>query len=350
MTVPILVTGATGFLGSALLPRLEEADYEVHVLVRASSPREGLGEEVRVHEGDLLDPPSVDRAVAAVAARARELGSAARLVHAAALISYRATDGELSRRVNVEGTRVVLDAAWIHAVARVCLVSSVVAVGFARGNEVLDEEAEWRGSELRCPYTTTKRAAEDFARAVTDQLDVVVVNPGAIFGLASRPSRGLSNTGRFLQRLAARRLGPFAPPGTIAVVGVEDVADGILLALERGERGRRYLLTESSVTVEELEGSAAALLGVPPPRARVPRFLWRLLTIGAGIAERVRPAGELTSCALRHLGVTYRFDATRARTELGWTPRPFAEVLAKTIEGMREAEHLSPTTRHADDS
>ena len=316
MTGPILVTGGTGFVGSALVRRLAREGGEVHVLARASSDRSHLADpSLRWHEGDLLDPPSIDRAVGELATRARELGAPARVVHSAALISYRTDEAELSRRINTEGTRVVLDACCLHGVARVCHVSSVVAVGYTRSvDETLDEDARFRGSELRCPYTTTKRAAEDFALAVSRQLDVVAVNPGA---------------GKF---------GRFAPPGSLGVVGVDDVAEGIRLALERGRRGRRYLLVESCPTHLELQRLAAEALGVPPPRAVVPPLLWKAVVAGAALVGRFRPPELVTPTALRHLGLHYRFDASRARSELGWNPEPFDRVLRSTVEWMRSAE------------
>ncbi len=336
MTGPILVTGGTGFVGSALVRRLAREGGEVHVLARASSDRSHLADpSLRWHEGDLLDPPSIDRAVGELATRARELGAPARVVHSAALISYRTDEAELSRRINTEGTRVVLDACCLHGVARVCHVSSVVAVGYTRSvDETLDEDARFRGSELRCPYTTTKRAAEDFALAVSRQLDVVAVNPGAIFG----PAPGLPNTNRFLQLLAAGKFGRFAPPGSLGVVGVDDVAEGIRLALERGRRGRRYLLVESCPTHLELQRLAAEALGVPPPRAVVPPLLWKAVVAGAALVGRFRPPELVTPTALRHLGLHYRFDASRARSELGWNPEPFDRVLRSTVEWMRSAE------------
>ncbi|MCZ6596316.1 MAG: NAD-dependent epimerase/dehydratase family protein [Planctomycetota bacterium] len=307
----ILVTGATGFVGTAVVRRLVRHGHPVHGLARRTSDKgrlEGLG--VRWHEGDLLEPATIERALADFRAAAREEGRSARVVHCAALISYRTGDAELARCVNVEGTRVVLDACQKHGIERVVHVSSVVAVGTSRrGDQELDEDAAFNGAELYCDYVTTKRAAEDFALSVSRQLDVVVVNPGAIFG----PAPDGSNTARFLVRIAEGRIGSMAPPGSVAVVGIDDVAEGIRLALERGRRGRRYLLTESNLRHLELLAMAAGELGVRPIRRTVPTPIWRALVVGAGLWDRVRPSGELTPQALRLLGVHFRFDSRRAR-------------------------------------
>ena len=331
----VLVTGATGFVGSALVPNLAAAGYSVHALVRPTSDRGALARTmVRWHEADLLDGDAVDRAVASFCAEAADVGATPHVVHGAALISYRTGDADVARRVNVEGTRRVLDACQAHGVARVVHVSSVVAVGFAlSAEEALDEDARFNGAPLCCDYVTTKRAAEDFALAVAKQLDVVVVNPGAIFG----PGPELSNTSIFLRRVAQRKIGPAAPPGSLAAVGVQDVAEGIRLALERGERGRRYLLTESNLTNAELLSLASVELGVPPPRFVLPAPLWRLAVGAAGLWDRARPLEQAPPQALRLLGVHWRFDAGRARAELGWRPRPFREVLADTVAWLRDA-------------
>lgn len=329
----VLVTGATGFVGSALVRRLAEEGKEVHALARRGADRSHVHGVARFHDGDLLDPRSVEEAARATVARARELGVRAQLVHGAAVISYRTADAALSRMVNVEGTGVVLDAARTAGIDRVCHVSSVVTVGHAASaDDALTEEAEFNGAELRTAYVTTKRAAEDFALAVASQQDVVVVNPGAVFGRTARPS----NTQRFLAQMARGRTGPFAPPGSLAVVGVDDVAEGIALALERGRRGRRYLLTESNWTHLELFRLAARLLDARPPRLALPGPLWSAAVAGVALVDRLRPLRLLSPQTLRLLGKHFRFDSTRAREELGWRPRPFTEVLPAVVDQVRE--------------
>ena len=336
MRVPVLVTGGTGFVGSAAARALAARGHEPHVLARANADLSILdGVDVRWHEGDLEDAASVERAVAATCAA----GERPWIVHSGAVISYRTRDADLQRRVNVGGTRAVLQACRRHPVGRVLHVSSVVAVGHARPGETLDEEAAFNGAHLRCDYVDTKRAAEDLALEAVGELDLVVVNPGAIFG----PNPRGGNTVRFLRQLAEGRLGPLAPPGSLAVVGVDDVALGCLAALERGTSGRRYLLVESSHGMGDLFRLAARLMGVRGPRRSVPVPLWRTLVAGASALDALRPTDLLTPQTLRLLGVHFRFDATRARQELGWRPRPFEDVLRETIEFLRARGELLAT-------
>ncbi len=351
----VLVTGGTGFLGSAIVRRLVARGDEVHVLARASSDRSILeGLPVTWHAGDLVDDGSIRAAAEAVAARARSSAPAALLpqstssapaalfpqgssialpallVHCGALISYRTADREAQRVANVEGTRSVLAAARAHGFARVLHVSSVVAVGHGRGSEVLDERIAWNNGPLGVDYATTKHAAEQLAIAAALDLDVVVVNPGAIFGAWQRQS----NTARFL-RLAAAGKGPLvAPPGSIGVLGIDDAADGCVLALERGRRGERYVLVERWLRTVELFRLVARVTGGRRPWITWPRFAWPLVVVGARVVDRIHALETTPPQALAMLGVELRFDARKAREELGWRPRPFGEVLRATVRDL----------------
>jgi dihydroflavonol-4-reductase len=208
-------------------------------------------------------------------------------------------------------------------------VSSVVAVGHGRGEVLLDESAPWNNAPLRCDYATTKRQAEELALAARG-LEVVVVNPGAIFGVFQRDS----NTARFIRLVAAGKGPLIAPPGSISVLGIDDAADGCLLALERGRSGERYLLVESWLRSIDLFRSIARLTGGRAPWFTLPRALWPLVPLVARALDRVHPLALTPPQALSMLGVELRFDARKARAELGWNPRPFAEVLAGTVAGI----------------
>jgi dihydroflavonol-4-reductase len=325
----VLVTGATGFVGAELVRELCARGHDVDVLARRSSDRSVLaGSSVRWRDGDLDSPTALDAAVRALVARSGPTW----VVHSAAVISYATRDRELQRRVNVDGTRHVLEACRAHGVTRVLHVSSVVAVGHARdASELLDEDAPYNNAALRCDYADTKRAAEELALEAARELDVVVVNPGAIFGTSPRAP----NTIKFLHKLAHGPHIPFTPPGSLSVVGVRDVALGCILALERGRRARRYLLCESAWTSLESFQLAARLLGVRAPRRSAPRWLWSVLERGARAVDLVAPPTLLTPTAVRMLGAHFRFDSARARRELGWEPRPFEEVLQTTIAALR---------------
>jgi dihydroflavonol-4-reductase len=324
---PVLVTGGTGFLGRETVAQLVRGGTETHVLAREGSARGPLGDlPVTWHAGDLRDGASVDRAFAEVA---RSAGGSrpARAVHAAALISYRSRDRGLAYEVNVEGTRRVLDAARRHGFARLVHVSSVVAVGHCTGPEPLDETAPFNNGDLGVDYVDTKRAAEDLALAAAPDLETVVVNPGAIFG----PVERTSNTVRLIRRTAEGRLPPFVPPGSVGVLGVRDAAEGTLSALERGRSGERYLLVESSLSIADLFGRIAAALGQRSVERVLPRAAWGALTRASVLWDALVPMQLTPPQALTMLGLDLRFDASKARRELGWDPEPFDAVLRETI-------------------
>lgn len=326
----VLVTGATGFVGSSLVRALQDRGDEVHAVARPSSDREIVGgERVVWHSGELTDLDSLVACARSASKRAAELGVDLQAVHGAAVISYKRGDRDLQERVNVGGTLNFLSACREAGVRRLVHVSSVVAVGVAATpDEVLDESASYNVSVLRNDYTDTKREAELAVLAESSSMEVVVVNPGAIYGQA----RVLSNTSRFLETLRQHpAVGRVAPPGSLSCVGVEDVASGIVLALERGEPGQRYLLTESNLRLSALYERVARHHGRRASALAVAPALWNLVVLGSSALDRCRRAEFATPQALRLLGAHFRFTSERARTELGWKPTPFDRVLEHTL-------------------
>jgi len=331
---PVLLSGATGFLGRSLARLLVGQGYELHGLARERSDRSRLEDlPLRWHVGDLTDEGALERVLS-------ELGSRApQVIHSGAAISYHSDDGPLQEAVNVGGTRALLRCARRHGAGRFVFISSVVTLGAAPdAGSSLDEDAS-AGVAHMGDYARTKRAAEELALgAAASGQDVVVVNPGAIYG----PHSWESNTTRFVQAIAGRELGPLAPPGSISVVGVEDVARGTLLALQRGRSGRRYVLTSENLTHRELMCQVAAQLGVRAPRGSLPAPLWSAVVLAVGARDRLRRCREATPQVLSLLGRHLRFDNARARVELGWTPEGFGQVLEETVAWMR-SEGLLPS-------
>lgn len=327
----VFVTGGTGFVGTALVARLLARGDEVHVLARAS----GVAVGAHAHRGDVTDAASVRAALADTARSARANGRALDLVHLAAGISYRRADRAELERVNVEGTRHVLAAAAEARVRRCLHVSSVVALGpVARVDEKKDDEAALGGLLLDSAYAATKARAEQLALAASRTQDVVVASPAVVFGIAGTRSNSL----HFLARAVRGGLGPLAPPGSLSVVSLADTVDGLERVLERGRRGTRYLLAESAWSLAELLTLACRSAGTRPPRARVPAPLWRGVVAAASLLDRLRPAERVTPESLALLGLHFRFEARRARAELGWSPRPFPEVLAEIVAWLAAEE------------
>ncbi|MBI5364264.1 MAG: NAD-dependent epimerase/dehydratase family protein [Planctomycetes bacterium] len=333
----VFVTGATGFLGGAVVRRLHARGIETHALVRRPTEAGELAAlGVELHAGDLVDRPSVLAACARGAERARELGGRLYVVHSGALISYKTREREQAVAINVEGTRYVLEAARKENAARLLFVSSVVAVGESKDGRAIDETAPFDLGRLGVHYTDTKRAAEELVLATRDALDVVVVNPGAIFG----PATGKSNTLKFLKQIAAGK-GPFlAPPGAISVVGIDDTAEGTLLALERGRRGERYILVERFLPTRALFATIARAVGGRGARFTAPRALLSIAIPFVRAWDVLFPIDFAPPEALKMLGLELRLDASKARRELGWSPRPFDDVLRDTAAELRRRGEL----------
>lgn len=337
----VLISGATGFLGSALARVLCARGRKVHALFRAGSERGELEELPIVwHAAELREAATLERAFGE--ARQEAGSEPLDVAHCAALVSYRTRDEALAREVNVEGTRRMLACARAAGARRFLHVSSVVTLGPARRGEILREDSARRAGAFGVHYVDTKRAAEDLALAAAAELDVVVASPAAIFGASS----ARANSGKFLRRM--RRRGPWlAPPGGVGLVGVDDAAEGCALALERGARGRRYLLAESSASLAELIALVARLSGVRAPLGRLPLPLWSIARALVGLMDRVRPLDELTPQAMRMLGSRFGCSGERARTELGWRPRPIAEVLRAALEELQREQDAPARDRSA---
>jgi dihydroflavonol-4-reductase len=325
------LTGATGFLGAELHARLARRGARLHLYVRdATRARDLAARGVRVHVGDLRDAVATRLAMESCA---RESGGNFDVVNNAALISYKRADRAAQVAINLEGTRTMADAAARLGARRFCHVSSVVAVASSKDGRPVDETASWNLGECRVDYADTKRAAEEHVLSLSSKLDCVSANPGAIFGAKGAGS----NTARFLARVARRGAPPLAPPGWLAVVGVEDAAEGVLLALERGRRGERYLLVESNWRTRDLFALAARLAGRREPLGTLPAWLLPPLAALARAIEPVYASDLVPPQALTMLGRQLVFDASKARRELGWTPEPFEGVLRRSLSAALES-------------
>jgi len=281
----VYVTGATGFVGGHVARELRER-----------------GADVRDERIDLLDRPRLEPAVAGCEA----------VVHVAALYSYDASAKELER-VNVEGTRMLLDVAARAGVRRFVHCSTAGTCGPAPGRPATEED-EPPAWELEVPYKRTKLAAEGLALTA----DAVVVNPTTPVGEGDRRP---TPTGRMIAGVARGRLPGYVGTTGLNVVDVRDVARGHALALEHGEPGQRYLLGGVDLSLEELFAAVARLAGRRRPRVRVPY----------AVAEMAAAAGIANRNEVRLARLPMYFSSAKARSTLGYEPGPVEPALARAV-------------------
>ncbi|MGB0588518.1 MAG: SDR family oxidoreductase [Myxococcota bacterium] len=339
---PICVTGGSGFIGSHVVRRLLELGREVRCLVMAGDNAPALqGLDVVQVTGDLLDGPSLDRA----------MDGCELVIHLAAIYALWLPEPELMHRVNVDGTREVLRAALRAGVKRVVHTSSIAAVGCLDGTAVADEATLFDDWTTADPYVMSKVLSEREAlRALyREDMEVVVVNPAFPFGARDI---GPTPTGNLILSLMRGEL-PFVMQGGFNAVDVKDVAEGHLLAAERGRSGERYLLAGHNLSYSAFAADIARLCQVRGPLLSLPRGL--LLKLGSA-AERGahilrRPPlftrGSIAMTAGRFL----YFDTTKAESELGYRPGPleaaFTDAITwfKSPENPHNTEHITTRAR-----
>ena len=315
-----LVTGATGFVGSAVVRELLHNGEEVKALVRPASDRRNLeGLEVEAVQGDIADPASVRSA----------LTGCDRVYHVAAL--YTMDDPpEAYERINVEGSRNVFRACMDAGVQRVVYTSTIAAVGTARKGRLVDEDTIWNLGDLYVPYVTTKYIAEfEAMRAFAEGLPVVVVNPCAPMGARdAKPTP----TGRLIVDFLNGRM-PVYPPMLFNVVDVDDVAVGHRLAMERGRPGRRYILGGDNVSLKDVLQVLARMTGTRGPLMPIPyhvgvffSFFAQLLMTGI-----LRRPTLFTVSGARFVKRIMHASNRRAVSELGWSPAHMETCLRKAV-------------------
>ncbi len=310
----VLVTGASGFLGSRICRALSLHGHAVRAMVRPTSSRLALdGLAVEVVLGDLMDPPSLE-----AAAHAQEV-----IFHCAGEVT-RWKKPEHMIASHVAGTRHVLSAALKAGVGRFVHTSSVAALGVPDRDPgpdgadapLLDETHAWNTSARIWPYGFAKdRAEAEVLQAVKAGLPAVIVNPSVIFG----PGDVYRYRASIVGRLLSGRLPPLGASGGLNAIHIDDVVAGHVAALERGKPGRRYILGAENMTHHALLAMTARILGRPGPRLDMPPFPLRALG-GAAIAlSRWVPLPNWLSL-FPLAGVHFYYDTSRATNELGFEP------------------------------
>ena len=329
-SAPVLVTGASGFVGSAVARALLGRGERVRCLVRASSPRTNFaGLDVALVEGDLRDPAAMRQALEGCGA----------LYHVAADYRLWAPDPEEIVRANLEGTRAIMDAALAHRTPRIVYTSSVATLEPGTQADPSDETRPMSAYGAVGAYKRSKVVAERLVlRLVGDRgLPAVIVNPSTPIGPRDvKPTP----TGRVIVEAANGRMPAFVETG-MNLAHVDDVAQGHLLAFDRGRIGERYVLGGENVSLRVMLADIAGLVGRKPPTVNLPRGpLYPLAFAAEAVARVTGKEPFLNADALRMSEHTMFYSSAKAKAELGYQTRPYAQALADAVTWFREAGYV----------
>jgi dihydroflavonol-4-reductase len=327
--VRALLTGATGFVGSAVARALLREGWQVRALVRQNSNRRNLqGLEIDTVAGDLNDRSSLDHAVAGCEA----------VFHVAADYRLGASRPEELYRTNVEGTRNVLNASRSAGVGRVVYTSSVATIGIPADGSPGREETPVALADMIGHYKRSKFLAEQVARdAARAGASVVIVNPSTPIGPGDvKPTP----TGQMVLDAAAGRMPAYLDTG-LNVVHVDDVAAGHLLAFHRGRDGERYILGGDDMTLREILVEIARIAGRSPPRIRLPNAAVLPLAYAAeAIARLTGRTTRVTVEAVRMARKRMFFSSDKAVRELGYRWRARTKAFEDAVLWLREQRLL----------
>jgi dihydroflavonol-4-reductase len=322
----VLITGSSGFIGTAVTRAVLAEGSEVRVLVRPTSNLKNLeGLPIETVYGDLQDPQSLTKALAGCQG----------LYHVAAHYALWDQDPSTFYRINVEGTKNLLYAAGEGGVQRIVYTSTIGAIGFPDSGGLGNETLFPTLAQLSGDYKRSKFLAEQEVLKMANQgLPVVIVNPTAPVGERDiKPTP----TGQIIVDFMRGRMFAYIETG-MNLVDVEDVAIGHVRAMERGRVGERYILGNQNLTLKRICQMLSPLTGVSAPRLRLPwRLVLPLAYVNLWIANLVthRPP-RIPLEGVRMAKYHMHYDCTKARQELALPQTPVETALKKAVQWFRQ--------------
>jgi dihydroflavonol-4-reductase len=322
------VSGASGFIGSAVIRRLVADGRKVRALVEPAANTRNL---------EVFPPSEVERVTVDVCDREgmrRALEGCATYYHLAAIYRLWLPDPRAIYRVNLEGTTVSLLAAQAAGVGRVVYTSSIAAIGLLPGGQPADETVEFNLYDIANEYILTKMLSERIAMRFAEVMPVVVVNPAFPFGPGDV---GPTPTGKIILSILRGEV-PGTGVGGFCAIDVDDVAAGHVAAETRGRPGERYILGDHNVTFKDFCDLVADVGGVPAPKLHIPRLIGRGIGLGMELwSDHVsHEEPKTTYRSIRYLEREAFFDPAKARRELGLPSRPLRESVERAVAWFRE--------------
>lgn len=324
----ILVTGATGFVGSWVVRKLLDAGHSVRILRRESSDLALLNHLPLEHAiGDINNINSIEQAVTGTEG----------IFHLAGVVGYSRKDRILMEKVNVEGTANITKICRQFPSLRFLHMSSVVAVGASFNGIPLDENSPYNVSHLNLGYFETKRKAEEIVLHEVKEhgLNAVIVNPSTIYGPGDA-TKGSRKT----QLKVARGKMPFFTNGGVSIVHIEDCVAAMLTAFNKGKKGERYILSGDNISIERLFQLIAEEAGVAAPKVRLPNWLVHSLGYIGDHLEAIGKKGPLNSESAWTAVLYHWFDHSKAKAELNFEPRPAEDAIQASVRWIKEQNLL----------
>jgi len=319
------VTGGTGFVGSAVIRKLLAAGYQVKALVRPGTNTRMLdGLSVERVIGDLSDTAALQQAMT----------GCEWVFHVAALYAYWGYTWDEFYQSNVEGTRRVLEAVARSGVRHVVHTSSIASLGIPRNGTPGTEETPVTLKDMLSDYKRSKYLAEEVVREFVAQgLPVVTVNPAAPVGVGDHKP---TQTGKMIVDFLNGKIPAYVDTG-LTMVDVDDVANGHLLAMEKGKVGERYILGGENLSLKQVLDLLSEISGRPEVRVRIPRAValgWAYVDTGLARLNPIHiPAA--TPAAVRVSRNKEYFSSAKAILELGYSFIPARKALRKAVEWYR---------------
>ena len=326
-----LVTGATGFLGSAVMRCLLTAGHEVRVLVRPDSDRRNLENfPVEITEGDLREHQSLRRAIK----------GCDNLFHVAADYRLWVPDPETMHEINVNGTRALIMAATEEGIKRIVYTSSVATLGLKQDGSSANEDTPSNFTAITGYYKRTKYLAEQMVKQLTDehQLPLIIVNPSTPIGPGDiRPTP----TGRIVLDTLMGRMPAYVNTG-LNIAHVDDIAYGHLLAYQHGKPGERYILGGDNMSLLQILQTIDAINGTQQNRINIPiGLMLPMAWLMEKIASFTHTEPRATLDSIHMAKKLMFFSSEKAHRELGYQYRPSIEALKDAVKWFKENDYCN---------
>ena len=326
-----LVTGATGFLGSAVMRCLLTAGHEVRVLVRPDSDRRNLENfPVEITEGDLREHQSLKRAIK----------GCENLFHVAADYRLWVPDPETMHEINVNGTRALILAATEEGIKRIVYTSSVATLGLKQDGSSANEDTPSNFTAITGYYKRTKYLAEQMVKQLTDehQLPLIIVNPSTPIGPGDiRPTP----TGRIVLDTLMGRMPAYVNTG-LNIAHVDDIAYGHLLAYQHGKPGERYILGGDNMSLLQILQTIDEINGTQQNRINLPiGLMLPMAWFMEKIATFTHTEPRATLDSIHMAKKLMFFSSEKAHRELGYQYRPSIEALKDAVKWFKENDYCN---------